>query len=152
MKTKAHSHNRFMRIITLPIRFLGKAKDLYVKSLTDCAARGYGNNMGGPAGMPRSFSYASSRSQENEDFRELMRAASANALGSGVDLHTLLQQAALERSRSKTAAVPRSCSVGMTKIDEDGPCEFGEVNFTNKADLMYPRSRSYAVPKRSGEF
>lgn len=145
MRTKAHHHhNRFVRIITLPLKVLGKAKDLYVRGLTNCAARGYGNNMGGP-NMPRSYSSASSRCHDNEDFRELMRAASANALGHGVDLQALLQQAALEKSKT----VPRSCSVGMARIDEDGPCEFGEVNFKAKADLKYPRSRSYAVTKGS---
>lgn len=149
MRTKAHNQNRFMRIITLPIRVLGKAKDLYVRGMTNCATRGYGNNMGGPAGMPRSYSYASSRSNDNEDFRELVRAASANTLGHGVDLNALLQQSATEKSK----VVPRSCSVGMARIDEDGPCnDFGEINFKAKADLMYPRSRSYAVTKRSVGF
>ncbi|KAG5536367.1 hypothetical protein RHGRI_023963 [Rhododendron griersonianum] len=30
------------------------------------------------------------------------------------------------RSTAAAAVVPRSCSVGMGRIYEDGPCEFGE--------------------------
>ena len=58
------------------------------------------------------------------DLRELMRAASE-------------RRAAPERP----PAVPRSRSVAMAKIDEDGPCDFGLAG----AGVPFARSRSCAV-------
>ncbi|CAK9168793.1 unnamed protein product [Ilex paraguariensis] len=156
MRAKAHHQNKFMRFITIPIRVLNKAMDMYVKRMTDCADKvGYGNIMGGPVqpvAMPRSFSSSSTRSNDSEDFRELMRIASTRSLGNTVnmDLHT--QQHKSQPNIIESRGVPRSCSVGMGRIDEDKPCVFGEDNVNFKTELKYPRSRSYAVTKRSVVF
>ncbi|CAN6213000.1 unnamed protein product [Urochloa humidicola] len=123
-----------------PRRALCAARDLYVRSLTGCAghlpadaAFGYPSF---PAASFRADSFASSRRSssysgagEDEDLRELIRAASQRRAA---------EAAAAERH---PAAVPRSHSVAMARIDEDAPCEFGG----SAAAAVFPRSRSYAV-------
>lgn len=163
--TKTHNQNRFMRIITVPIRALGKAKDFYVKSMTDVADRvSYGgSSMGGPGGqfstgLPKSFSTRSSSSRSNEgsdDFSELVRAASARSYGTRIDVDKILQDQ-LKRSATTTTMgsrqeLPKCGSVAMGRIDEDAPCDFEEEGGDAKKDL-YPRSRSVAVGKRSVAF
>ncbi|KAK6923164.1 hypothetical protein RJ641_011468 [Dillenia turbinata] len=147
-----------MRCLKAPIRILVKARDFYVKSMTDCAERvSYGSIMGCPTGqtstsLPRSFSVNSTKSmRQDDDLRELIRAASTRSLGNRVDLD-LQGQLKSPRNRggyygkNKDWVMPRSLSVGIGKIDEDKPCEFGDdVNV--KVDL-FKRSRSCAVTKR----
>ncbi|CAN6181106.1 unnamed protein product [Urochloa humidicola] len=125
-----------------PRRALCAARDLYVRSLTGCAghlpadaAFGYPSFAATPAGF-RADSFASSRRSssysgagDDEDLRELIRAASQRRAA---------EAAAAERH---PAAVPRSHSVAMARIDEDAPCEFGGC----AAAAVFPRSRSYAV-------
>ncbi|OWM70769.1 uncharacterized protein LOC116214523 [Punica granatum] len=157
MKTAAQNRSRFMRIISAPIRVLCKARDLYVQTLSDYADRvGYGN-MGCPGGpypaLPRSFSTASSRSNDEDDLRELIRAASARSFGGRIDVEAILQRqnsGAVIRKPSQLGprVLPKSSSVGMGRIEEDAPCDFSR----NGADVMllYPRSRSCAVARRVG--
>ncbi|XP_058218236.1 uncharacterized protein LOC131329172 [Rhododendron vialii] len=160
---KANNQNRFIRLITLPVRVLTKARDFYVKSMIDCtASANYGSNaMGVGSGLasslPKSFSGNSSRSSnDGDDLRELIRAASARGLGSTstgrAEMDLYLQHQMRRRSTAAATVVPRSCSVGMGRIDEDGPCDFEEESFGGGAELVYPRSRSYAVTKRSVVF
>lgn len=161
---KAQNRNKFIRIITVPFRALGKAKDFYVRSMTGVAERvSYGGStMGGPGGqfstgLPKSFSTRStSRSSENtDDFAELIRAASARSYGTRIDVDKILQEQ-LKRSATTTSmgsneVLPKCGSVAMGKIDEDGPAHFDEGAGDVKPAL-YPRSRSYAVTKRSVAF
>ncbi|PQP93458.1 uncharacterized protein Pyn_11157 [Prunus yedoensis var. nudiflora] len=136
--TKAQNKNMFKRIITVPIRALSKAKDFYVRSMTDVAERvSYGNTMGGP---------------------ELIRAASARSYGTRIDVDAILKEQQLKRSATTTTmgskpVLPKCSSVAMGRIDEDGPADFDENTAGDvKPDLFYPRSRSYAVTKRSVAF
>ncbi|KAK3007054.1 hypothetical protein RJ639_016618 [Escallonia herrerae] len=168
MKTKASNQNRFIRIITIPIRVLGKAKDLYVKSMSQVGDRvSYGNVMGMPAAghlstLPKSFSVSSSRSDDNEDYAELMRAVSkrndslgniaANSRAADMDYYRRQEQIRRSSIVAGSSVVPRSCSVGMGRIDEDAPSDFGAESLNVKSELMYPRSRSYAVTKRGAAF
>ena len=159
MRTKTNHQNRFMRIITLPIRVLSRAKDFYVKSMVDCSDRvSYGTVMGVGSGqvssLPKSFSVGSGRSSDNEDLRDIIRAASTSRFGGGMETDLYLQSQMRRPATAAAAAavVPRSCSVGMGRIDEDGPCDFGAVGMGVRPELVYPRSRSYAVPKRSVVF
>ncbi|XP_015900488.3 uncharacterized protein LOC107433686 [Ziziphus jujuba] len=150
--TKTHSQNRLMRIITIPIRVLSKAKDMYVRGMNSAERMGYGS-MGVPDGqftsLPKSFSCRSSRLNENDDFSELIRAASARSYGSRIDVDAILRQQVMRQTTTKTGSkvLPKCSSVGMGKIDEDSPCDFGDDGGNLKADL-FPRSRSYAVTKR----
>ncbi|KAL8127955.1 uncharacterized protein LOC141720233 [Apium graveolens] len=91
MGGKTH-HNKFLRIITLPFRFLKKGKDMYVKSMMDVASKPRyvsSHNMMGSrnksskasSALPKSFStsYANSFSSTNfegDDLKELIRANS----------------------------------------------------------------------------
>ncbi|KAK4434336.1 hypothetical protein Salat_0596400 [Sesamum alatum] len=159
MKAKASQKNRFLRLITTPFRALGKARDFYVKSMMDCA----NSNIIGLQGtsqapsLPRSFSASSARSDNSEDFRELVRAASAHSFGNRVDLEEYIKQEMVKMRAGSgggpRAMPPRSISVAMGKIDEDSPCcYFGEdidgngvINVKN--EMKYPRSKSHAVAR-----
>ncbi|KAJ8762485.1 hypothetical protein K2173_007924 [Erythroxylum novogranatense] len=152
MKTKGHSRSKFMRIVTLPLKVLGKARDYYVRSLTDCSMSiSHGHTMALPNGqfssMPRSFSVRSSMSEESEDYRELVRAASVRSLGHKSEMELLYMQELMKASKkvgSQSQVLPKSSSVGMGRIDEDAACNFEEIGARKVA---YPRSRSYAVGK-----
>ncbi|POO03712.1 hypothetical protein TorRG33x02_000160 [Trema orientale] len=172
MKTKTHSQNRFMRIITIPIKALGKARDYYVRSMNSAEKLGYASTMGGPAGqfaaLPKSFSVRASRSSDNndDDYAELIRAASARSFGGRIDVDAILRQQLREAAAKTTPCtaamttttgargLPKCSSVGMSKIDEEKACDFGEDGADNdlKPDFLYPRSRSYAVAKRGVVF
>lgn len=161
MKSKASQQNRFLRIITVPVRILSKARDFYVKSMTGYADRmNYGGVMAIPvtsqvSGLPRSFSVSSARSQENEDFQELVRAASVRSSGDRINLDSYIKHQMKVRAGSRDgprAMPPRSSSVAMGRIDEDRPCcYFGEdsSSFINaRNEIKYPRSRSHAASAR----
>ncbi|XVE70208.1 hypothetical protein DITRI_Ditri10aG0054500 [Diplodiscus trichospermus] len=155
MRTKGHSHNKFLRFITVPFRALGKARDLYVRSLTSCASRvsygqGSGDYAGAYSGLPRSFSASSATSNDNEDYRDLIRAASVRSLGHRNEIEMFLQQQLKLQMGSR--GLPKSCSVGMGRIDEEKPYESEEKDAAavvdKKQGFLYPRSKSYAVTKR----
>ncbi|XWS21304.1 hypothetical protein CRYUN_Cryun30bG0044200 [Craigia yunnanensis] len=146
MSSKGHSHNKFLRFITVPFRALGRARDLYVRSLTSCASRvSYGHSSGDYtgqySGLPRSFSASSATSDDNEDLRELIRAASVRNLGNRNEIEMFLRQQLRLQLGSK--GLPKSCSVGMGRIDEDKPCEFEEndaVVVDKRQDFFYNES------------
>ncbi|MCL7025250.1 hypothetical protein MKW94_025002 [Papaver nudicaule] len=81
-KGKHNNENMLIKCIKSPHGFIRKARDIYVRSMNDCAggsAASFGG-MGypGPHAVPRSYSTSSSRMSESndEDYRELVRAAS----------------------------------------------------------------------------
>ncbi|XVE95048.1 hypothetical protein REPUB_Repub02eG0062900 [Reevesia pubescens] len=159
MRSKGDSSNKFVRFITVPFKALCKAKDLYVRSLTSCASRvSYGQSSGDYTGqypgLPRSFSASSAISKDNEDLRELIRAASVRSLGHSNEVEMFLQQQLRLQMGSK--GLPKSSSVGMGRIDEEKSCEFEEnddvVIDKKKQGFLYPRSKSYAVTKTSVSF
>lgn len=146
MKSKASQRSRFLRIITVPVRALSRARDLYVRSLTDYADKmNYGNAMPIPVtsqvtALPKSFSVSSARSHEFED---LVRASSTRSMGDRVDLDSYikLQQMKMRAAPAPRAMPPRSTSVAMGRIDEDSPCCY----FGEDCDIKFPRSRSHAL-------
>ncbi|KAK8649050.1 hypothetical protein V6N13_129788 [Hibiscus sabdariffa] len=157
MSRKGHAQNKFVRFITIPFRALGKARDLYVRSMTSCAA-GVSFGQGGAAPdyagqLPRSFSESSAASSyANEDFRDLIRAASVRSLGHRNEVEMFLQEQLKQMKAAK--GLPKSSSVGMGRIDEDKPFETEEKNVDNntitmKQDSLFKRSKTYAVTKRS---
>ncbi|KAE8658790.1 FKBP-type peptidyl-prolyl cis-trans isomerase family protein [Hibiscus syriacus] len=156
MRSKGHSHNKFMRFITVPLKALGKARDLYVRSFTSCASSvSYGHAAEQYSGLPRSFSLISATSDDKDDFRELIRAASVRSLGHRDGLDMLFRQQQQQRVRMGSKGLPKSSSVAMGRIDEENPCEFEENEAAvvdKKRDLLYPRSKSYAVTKTSPSF
>ena len=161
MRSKAGNSNRVVRIVTLPYRALLKARDYYVKSITDCgnpSVYSRAGMIGGPGasqagGLPRSFSVQSYSSADSDDLRELIRANSTNNLEiTKADLELFIQQH-LRQQKQASKGVPRSVSVGMARIDEEAPSGLGEiydedVKMMKTEKLMYPRSKSYAVNKK----
>jgi len=150
MVTKGKKESRMSRYIKAPIRVLSKARDFYIQSMSECAGQvTYGGGIGCPMPhvsptLPRSFSVNSSRSwgHDNDDYRELVRAASTRSLGKKVQLPEQRQSPV-----GGVKVVPRSRSVAIGRIDEDKTCDFGQ-DVKVKPDI-YPRSKSYAVSKRS---
>ncbi|XVE49352.1 hypothetical protein DITRI_Ditri01bG0076600 [Diplodiscus trichospermus] len=152
---KAKKQSKLTKIICSPIRILSKARDFYIRSIQDCAGRvGYGGGVAcpGPKGasrLPKSSSVNSSMASDDEEFRQLLCAASKRGIESKVE------QKVQQQSRMKQGNVGyggnmgmRSYSVGVGKIgriDEDKPCSFEEDEVDAMADLLYPRSRSHAV-------
>ncbi|CAL1395773.1 unnamed protein product [Linum trigynum] len=152
MKSKAgQNRNVFVRIITCPFRVLGRARDLYVRSLTECATGASHNpsrrrvpyHPSQYSSLPRSLSAASSISNnDGEDLRELMRAASVRVYGHKNEAEMYVEQLRQLRQQEREAArvaaaasaaaagpgkvLPKSVSVGMGfmgRIDEDKACE-----------------------------
>ncbi|GMJ02571.1 hypothetical protein like AT1G58420 [Hibiscus trionum] len=160
MSRKGHSQNKFVRFIRIPFRVLGKARDLYVKSLTSCAAgvslgQGCGDYATGQyPGLPRSVSASSAASSlDNEDLRDLIRAASVRSLGHRNEVEMILQEQLKQMKAAK--GLPKSSSVGMGRIDEDRSVEFEEnkevlhagSNNDKKQDPLFKKSKTYAVTK-----
>ncbi|CAN4092177.1 unnamed protein product [Withania somnifera] len=153
MKSKGgHGQNRFMRIVTLPWKALIKARDCYVGTMTNYV-------VANPRSLPKSYSVTvtSTRSDNSEDYRELVRAASARSMGrENFELNLMIQQQIRQQLQQQMPSmrVPRSVSVGMGRIDEDKPFVFGDQQvdveiMLMKNELKYPRSRSHAVSKTS---
>lgn len=136
---KLHLHAHVSWLWRAPRRALCAARDLYVRSVTGCAghlpadaAFGYPTFAGAPSFRSDSFASSSSRrpSDADEDLRELIRAASQRRAA---------EAEAAARQQQHPAAVPRSQSVAMARIDEDRPCDDFEP------DAAFPRSRSCAA-------
>ncbi|XP_010475873.1 PREDICTED: uncharacterized protein LOC104755225 [Camelina sativa] len=156
------NQNKFLRIISTPLRALGKARDLYVRSMTGCAAKTHYSSAAS-ASFPRSRStssaaFSSSASSRrttdfgiDEDYSELVRAASVRSLGHKSEIDMLIQEKLQQQKQQRQGGgLPKSSSVGMARIEEDEEAEEGSVNPKMKkakkvSDLLYPRSKSYAV-------
>lgn len=158
MKTKASQHNKFLRIITVPVRALSRARDFYVRSLTDYADRmNYGSAMPIPVtsqvtALPRSFSVSSARSHAEPG---LVRASTTRSMGDRAELESYIKQQMkvppVGPRPGPTGMPPRSTSVAMGRIDEDRPCcYFGEdsVSDSSFVNSKYSRSKSHAVTPR----
>ncbi|KAE8661560.1 Detected protein of unknown function [Hibiscus syriacus] len=143
-----------MKIVRLPIRLLSQARDVYIKSMVECAGRtGYGgrvicHTLPEPSRLPKSFSVGSSTANDGEEYRQLLCTVSKH----GIDQKTQQQQQpgvhqrTMESSASRVMGT-RSYSVGIGKIgmiDEDRPCSFEEDVIDAMADLMCPKSRCHA--------
>ncbi|KAL6270665.1 hypothetical protein ACE6H2_027576 [Prunus campanulata] len=171
--SRAKKQSKLMYIICAPIRTLTKARNFYMRGLEDYAGKvGYGGGVSGYTAsqvprLPKSFSVNSSSTSDDEDLRQLLRTASSrksNAekesnvkLEGNSDMHRrpIVRQAAqpIGRQQTMNGMGMRSYSVGlkMGRIDEEMACSFEEDEANVKADF-YPRSRSYAVKRRSGGF
>ncbi|XP_015972572.1 uncharacterized protein LOC107495875 [Arachis duranensis] len=157
MKGKGQSQNIFVRIMVSPIRALGKARDMYVRSIIKCGdSMNYSNPMDAAnrfSALSRSHSAATSRRSEvnDEDFAELMRAASARTLANRIDVDYVLKQQH-QHVHHNSKGLPKSSSVGMARIDEEndyaeGSVGGGGVGGGFGVPELYPRSKSYAVSK-----
>ncbi|XP_041017393.1 uncharacterized protein LOC121259735 [Juglans microcarpa x Juglans regia] len=125
--SKGQYQNKFVRFLTTPIRILGKARDIYVRRITDCATRvSYGQAMGCSAALPKSFSVSSSRSNDGEDLRELIRAASVRTLIERIDMDVILkQQGAANSTGSK--GCPSALASAWARLMKTGPAILKEL-------------------------
>ncbi|XP_050206924.1 uncharacterized protein LOC126656396 [Mercurialis annua] len=163
METKkpTSKQNKFSKFIKVPLKILIKARDFYVKSMTEYSDRiGYGSVMGCPTGhvlntLPKSYSVNSSRSStRDDDYRELLRVASVKGLRSTTNNFDEFQRQQSRKSPIRANLVstngiynlPRSYSVGIGRIDEDRECDSFEEEIKVKPNV-FSRSKSYAVSK-----
>lgn len=128
--------------------------------------------------LPKSFSTSFTPSWasnlEGDDLRELIRANSTaysddptNKMRMDMELYIqqLIKEQQVQKLKeslmnnkfsSSKEVVPRSCSVGMGKIDEETPFEEdGEEDNSvevKKNEVKFPRSRSHAVTQTSSVF
>ena len=142
--------NKVLRILSTPFRALNK---FYVRSITGCVPRTHyysSASVSDPFSRSRSSSsaaFSSSASSRritdfgiDDDYSELVRAASVRSLGHKNEIDMLIQE------KLKQGGLPKSSSVGMARIDEEGEAEEGSVNTkTKKVSDLYPCSKSYAV-------
>ncbi|KAL8034337.1 hypothetical protein ABFX02_12G021500 [Erythranthe guttata] len=144
--------SKFARYTKGPIKILTRVRDFYVQSLTGCAGQvSYGGDaFGFPAAhnfsnLPRSLSASSSYSNSgtrDEDLRELVRIASTRSLTGKIEAELLRSPV----RGGGVAAIRRSRTVTIGRIDEEKPCEFGGVEGGCGARAeVFPRSRSYAA-------
>lgn len=147
-KDSSKAESRIGRWVKAPIRALIRARDFYVRSMNSCAGHvTYGGGVYGcpttlVTTLPKSFSVKSTTS--DEDFRELLKAASTTSLGDKIDLEFLRRQ----RSTGAAKVVPRSQSVAIGRIDEDYTCDFEDnrdIKLRKGDQYLFPRSKSYAV-------
>ncbi|KAF7129214.1 hypothetical protein RHSIM_Rhsim10G0095600 [Rhododendron simsii] len=124
---------KFTRCFKAPFRFLIKARDFYVRAMCDWAAR-MEKCGGGYAAVqfsihPDSYSfYSSGNSAQNEELMELMRAASARNQGNRVDgkSEILRRSPCVKLQAAGKSGARRRGRVGIERIEEDMPCEFGK--------------------------
>ncbi|XP_059284860.1 uncharacterized protein LOC132038158 [Lycium ferocissimum] len=114
MRLKAGKGNRTMRCLKAPIRILSKARDFYIKNLSDYSESVVYGCLIGCSSAPQLsswpnstiFSVSSSVSSGNEDFRELMRIATntrTTSLGNTVESELIMQQCS---AKSRVRVVP----------------------------------------------
>lgn len=143
---KTSKESKLSRYMKAPIRFLSKARDLYLQSMNLCSTHlAYVDvAIGCPAiqpvaALPRSFSVGSATSSSaTDDYRDLLRAAS-------VRTYKPPPSSPPARPAERTP-VSRSRSIGIGRIDEEKPCDFKDD--VEGKPLVYGRSRSYAVHRR----
>ncbi|KAI9112276.1 hypothetical protein K1719_016799 [Acacia pycnantha] len=80
MKNRGRNQNIVVRLITSPLRALGKAKDFYVRSITKCGSNmNYSNPMDVAErfkALPKSYNSMVMKQDNREDFTKLMRVVS----------------------------------------------------------------------------
>lgn len=131
---KSNQPGIFSRCLRASKRMLMKARELYVEGMTDCSEMiAFGTAMGCPWGqvnmgfLPRSYSVNPSKSSSNnEDLRELVRAAPSRSLGNRIESDSLQGQVQVRKSGSskKIMPMPRSHIIALGRIDEEHICEF----------------------------
>lgn len=146
MAKKDGKETKFARYIKAPVRVLTKARDFYVRTMSDWAERGdYGSAGGYSVNTP--FYDPPATTQNHEDLTVLVRAVSAR------NLSKRAQSEILRRPRHDAVASRRSLrwtrSVGIGRIEEDKPCEFGEDVTVETRHVEYGRSKNCTVSKRA---
>ncbi|KAL2322856.1 hypothetical protein Fmac_027235 [Flemingia macrophylla] len=126
---------KLRRYLKAPLRFLRKARDMYVRGMVETSAHfSYLEaSVGFPTGpvftVPTNFNVNSPSSQE--DFKELVRAASVGTSSSPFDFG----------EEAQIIRVPRCRSMEIGTIHEDKPCVFDDDHVIAVGPNIYPRRR-----------
>ncbi|KAK4271979.1 hypothetical protein QN277_020592 [Acacia crassicarpa] len=84
-----------------------------------------------------------------------MRSAPGMTLANRINVDLVLKQhstMALQQQSVGSKGLSKSTSVGMAKIEEDKPYDLVDGGVNNGIPDLYPRSKSYAVRKRTVAF
>ncbi|GFZ18831.1 hypothetical protein Acr_27g0005700 [Actinidia rufa] len=140
MAKKASNETKLIvRCTKAAVRFLVKARDMYVEAMLGCSSVGGSIVVG--CSTPQ--------------FSTLHNNFSVNSLKSCNDQDVRAVQELIPRQQSQTldtTVVPRSQNMGMGRIDEEKSCEFGDDDVKVMVDHANSRTRSCAVPKRANMF
>ncbi|GFS42882.1 hypothetical protein Acr_00g0082270 [Actinidia rufa] len=139
-------NKKFMKFIKARFRVLSKAREIYTKTLFDCAGKaGTGSSVVCPAPkapqkLPTNYGVCVSDEQiKREEHRERVRVVSKR------------DRVSVEKP---VCGVGRSYSVGVGRIgriDEDKPCEFEEEDVqSNSSGLICHRKRNFVYQHTLG--
>lgn len=154
MAKKDGKETKYARYFKAPIRVLTKARDFYVQTMLDWAARGeYGSARGYCVNAPfynppGTLNFGSAKnSTQNEDLTELVRAASARNLSNRVQSEILQRPRHVKLPAASRRSLRWTRSVGIGRIEEDRPCEFGQEVTVETRHVEYGRRRNCIVSK-----
>lgn len=158
-KGKARQPRTFSKYIKAlsPIPYLTRARDFYVRKITQCAGNSSYVGIAGAPGasmtLPKSFSTSSAGRVDDDDYRELIRAASQRERPTPIKITKLMDHQPFPRSFSASTAADhnrRNHQLDVGRIDEDSPCYFsGSFRKNVEEDAQFPRSRSYSTVQTS---
>ncbi|KAK1375579.1 hypothetical protein POM88_031772 [Heracleum sosnowskyi] len=143
MRSQRNSGSKLSHYIGAPKKFLKRARDFYVEAMVNIDGK-VGFAAPPMAPVPRKFDPRPQRnSSESEDIPRVRRSMSARNSGS-------------KKETEKSVEVRCYSVMGLGRIgtiEEDRSYEFEEESGSAKNDILYSRSKSYAVPHgRSGYY
>lgn len=157
MGKKVSKGSRLSRCVKAPFKVLACARNLYIRGINECAGRMSSSTVivfptAQVSRLPKTYSVSSSKSARDQDLSDLVRVASLMSLRSTnkIELDPLRRQPSRESPVTGANVIPRTMTPGIGRIDEEKPCEFGEDVKVNTD--AFPRSRSYAVRRKTGAF
>lgn len=143
MRSQENKQSKLRQYIGAPKKFLRKARDFYVESMVNIDGR-VGYSAPPMALLPTNFVLRPQKmAGEIEDFQKVGQSVSMRNIGSkkvGLD---------------KSVGVRSYSVMGLGRIgtiEEDKSYEFDEEVSSVNNDFLFPRSRSYAIPKRNSGF
>ncbi|KAJ4964827.1 hypothetical protein NE237_016676 [Protea cynaroides] len=157
MSNKPSNQSKLRCIIRAPFKFLGKAKNLYVRCMYSFADwTSHGDDMGLPPISFYSQPIMTFPARNANDLQDLVKANSLfkNEIDSKSDIVKNVEMEILQlRQQTQTMAKKmkrRKSYEVIETIDEDKICEFGNDLKMRTDFLQYPRSKSCSVTKRIG--
>lgn len=143
MRSQKNNESKLSHYIGAPKKFLKRARDFYVEAMVNIDGK-VGFTAQPIAPLPRKFDSRPQRhSSESEDIPRVRRSMSVRNTGS-------------KKETEKSVEVRCYSVMGLGRIgtiEEDRSYEFEEESNSTKNDLLYARSKSYAVPHgRSGYY
>ncbi|XP_043714969.1 uncharacterized protein LOC122663357 [Telopea speciosissima] len=165
MTNKSSNQSKIGHWIKAPIRFLGKARNQYIRFMYSCSdLAGHGDDMGVPPAYFSSVPFRTFPSSSANNLRNLVRGNSEsntlNIVGSkivisskselvkNVEMEILQLRQQRQSQAMGTKVQSRKCCKVIGTIDEDNPCEFSDDLKVGTDFLQQPTNRSSTVTKR----